>query len=722
MARRRPRRAASSSSDDDNPTDKLFRTNTSSEPDCGYETELTDPDWSPPRAGCEGRKHQWQQQQQSHRSRQASAVKHDAEDRIDLSLYGSLDEDPPDDTDENLSDVPSDYGGSKHTRKKKLRAKTYWARYCGRKALEPAAAPRWSDPAEAIRAATANDVHRFFNWILGKLKRGQGGRRLKGFKKADSLETEWKYLHNHYVKMTGEPMSDKMRDDIRRGMRSLIDKYKLDDQVRDNTPVYIEDMIPFNETILSTREKRFHLGIQRLLLCFYNMLGLFTVNREHAILNLQYKDLLLTVQRDPHGGPPVPMVDFTPRCVKKKMGMKNLNSFILPEIIYGISLVFSPHVFLFGFLFHANAFENPSLRSMEDVRRLFPEDGCQEMPLPLKHEMMDCYVFCKVDVVDGEARILRDTPMTAGALDSQMKSLSEIHGFLNPFYSHQFRYGGGKLLDESGFVSEAQRNVIMNHASSRTFIRHYRVRQHSGLQEIMCGLDPDEEWGRAVTRMSRYRDKRRPRHLSDAERASAEEDPELQAAIHVHESLADLYRRTQDPALIPLLSRRQQEVTNTRRRLQDRLKHVLRQDFSRKQAVIDIERQLSGSAVNDEHSQQVPRREFEMPPAQIHLLENLLTWPTSDSLEDEWQRRNKGVGAVTEYCDFPEGGPLRGRPPKRRLSPEEAPQKVGSPAKKARLEDQPTISRQEEKNQAIEKDTPTVSEPEKCFQCPKKVS
>lgn len=126
------------------------------------------------------------------------------------------------------------------------------------------------------------------------------------------------------------------------------------------------------------------------------------------------------------------------------------NSFILPEIIYGISLVFSPHVFLFGFLFHANAFENPSLRSMEDVRRLFPDDGCQEMPLPLKHEMMDCYVFCKVDVVDGEARILRDTPMTAWALDSQMKSLSEIHGFLNPFYSHQFRYGGGKLLDESG--------------------------------------------------------------------------------------------------------------------------------------------------------------------------------------------------------------------------------------------------------------------------------
>jgi hypothetical protein len=107
-------------------------------------------------------------------------------------------------------------------------------------------------------------------------------------------------------------------------MRRLADKYGLDDQPRDNTPVYIEDMVPFNQTILQTREKRFHLGLQRLLLCFYNMLGLFTVNRESAILNLRYKDLLLTVQRDPHGGPPVPTVDFRPQFIKKNLGMKKL--------------------------------------------------------------------------------------------------------------------------------------------------------------------------------------------------------------------------------------------------------------------------------------------------------------------------------------------------------------------------------------------------------------
>lgn len=87
---------------------------------------------------------------------------------------------------------------------------------------------------------------------------------------------------------------------------------------------------------------------------------------------------------------------------------------------------------------------------MEDLRRLFIEDGRQEMPLPLKKEMDSYYVFPKVDVIDGEPRILWETRMNGSTLDGQLRSFSEIHGFLNHFFSHQFRYGGGELLDQSG--------------------------------------------------------------------------------------------------------------------------------------------------------------------------------------------------------------------------------------------------------------------------------
>lgn len=126
------------------------------------------------------------------------------------------------------------------------------------------------------------------------------------------------------------------------------------------------------------------------------------------------------------------------------------NTFALPEIVYGVSLVFSPHVLLFIILFYVHAFEAPHLTSMEDLRRLLVEGGRQEMPLPLKKEMDNYYVFPKVEVICGKPCILWETPMNGSTLDAQLRTSSEIHGFLNHFFSHQFRYGGGDLLDKSG--------------------------------------------------------------------------------------------------------------------------------------------------------------------------------------------------------------------------------------------------------------------------------
>jgi hypothetical protein len=49
--------------------------------------------------------------------------------------------------------------------------------------------------------------------------------------------------------------------------------------------------------------------------------------------------------------------------------------FALLEIVYGILLVFSPHILLFIILFYVNAFEVPHLTLMEDLQRLLIEDG-----------------------------------------------------------------------------------------------------------------------------------------------------------------------------------------------------------------------------------------------------------------------------------------------------------------------------------------------------------
>ena len=121
----------------------------------------------------------------------------------------------------------------------------------------------------------------------------------------------------------------------------------------------------------------------------------------------------------------------------------------------------------------------------------------------------------------------------------------------------------------------------------------------------MCGLCPNEEFSRAVKRMSRWIDKRRPRYLNDAERASVEKDPELQSAIRWLVELENRCNKSNDVALLVMLEEQERQVNNTRRRLQEKRRKEMRQNFIRKQAVIDIERQLTGGAISDEPAREV---------------------------------------------------------------------------------------------------------------------
>ncbi len=107
-------------------------------------------------------------------------------------------------------------------------------------------------------------------------------------------------------------------------MKYLVKEHGLDTQPGKKTPVYIEDITPFNETILSTQEKKFYLGFQRIQVCLFNSLGLFTVHRRSALLSLQFKDLQISLQKDPRGGPPIPLIELTAEGTKKFLGLTKL--------------------------------------------------------------------------------------------------------------------------------------------------------------------------------------------------------------------------------------------------------------------------------------------------------------------------------------------------------------------------------------------------------------
>ena len=109
-----------------------------------------------------------------------------------------------------------------------------------------------------------------------------------------------------------------------------------------------------------------------------------------------------------------------------------------------------------------------------------------------------------------------------------------------------------------------------------------------------------------------------------------------------------------------MLDNQEHKVSNLCCCLQDRQWKEAHHEFSQKQVVIDIERQLTGGAVSDQSACKMLQKEFTMSLEQILLVEIFFIWPTTDSLEDEWEQCNKAVAAGIQFCGFWESGPLQG--------------------------------------------------------------
>lgn len=210
----------------------------------------------------------------------------------------------------------------------------------------------------------------------------------------------------------------------------------------------------------------------------------------------------------------------------------------------------------------------------------------------------------------------------------------------------------------------------MNHDDMHTYLKYYRTRRHVNMQEAVLGLMPDKEWERAVTSSNRFTDPERPRHLDAEAKALVEQDPELQTAIDERNKLEDEYAITQNRELLPLLQDAEREVYNARQRSRYKQKKIMRQVYSRKRAIADINGQLAGTIRpdDDDSSSAMDDDSNDRHPIPATAIQAILAVPVEWTLEGEWERRNKAVHAIIPFCDYEEGGPLRGRPKGKRLS------------------------------------------------------
>ena len=105
-------------------------------------------------------------------------------------------------------------------------------------------------------------------------------------------------------------------------LRKLAKKHGLSRQPGDKPTMYVDDLVEVLQTNLTTLEKRYTLGQQRIDIHTVLLLALPTGQRPEALLNLRYRHLRVTLLRDPEGGPRRVLLEFTFEFTKTFLGMK----------------------------------------------------------------------------------------------------------------------------------------------------------------------------------------------------------------------------------------------------------------------------------------------------------------------------------------------------------------------------------------------------------------
>ncbi|KAJ5640364.1 uncharacterized protein N7484_008226 [Penicillium longicatenatum] len=617
----------------------------------------------------------------------------------------SDDEDSPDDFDTDKGQLPPEHYLAEaegldvsRLRQKRYSDKTeeqlndtsaYWNRYCEHIKVDPVKKWHWiSDSEETVRF-----LYGFFSWRCD-IRRGKNGRHCPGLRYKSSLETFWKNWHlvlkQHTKSGLGKETIVKVQDII-----ALVAKdKKLGLTRRPKKNMFIEDVSEVARVLLTTTETTFLCGWQRVQVLLFLQLAAITASRPGALLDLRWRDIALTLIRDPEGGRPRLFIFLTPECTKKFLGKKAPNEFKIPEIIFDPTLVLSPHVCLLSMLFHIKGFKTmsstgPVLDCPENLYRLRVLEGLGQQQLRLKDEILNGFVFCQVVKDVTGYRVTLEKRMTSSMVRSRLRRVGQITGIESDIKPYNLRYAGAKALNKSEEVTDALQNVILQHSDIRTFVRHYEVDVDVDVQGIIRGTGTQSQLVRFACSLSATIDPDRPYKLSTMESLSINDLPvirelekkasmrkkklqDVQAKLKCIDRVREpneerllidqrqleekqVVYHTRAKEALRRLHRANREVRNEKQRQRNKRIRENLERYRNEQPVLDLEQQLQGSCVDSKVKGALENTGFTSPEF-MKVIDTVLTMPGA-TIEAEYQRRINAINALTTFCGVEEGRP-----------------------------------------------------------------
>ncbi|KAL9582090.1 MAG: hypothetical protein Q9212_003502 [Teloschistes hypoglaucus] len=488
--------------------------------------------------------------------------------------------------------------------------KNFWYQYCQFTKKNPVA---------TLEGISINVLYAFFDWLLRERKGSLGA--------ASSLQTYWNALCLVRKQETGCHQIDPLIKSQMHGVRQrLAIAHKLRKEKKKKPVSHAEDEFELLKTLYTSTEMTFPHERYRVQLALVMQLAGITGNRPSALLSVRYQHIKVTLLENPGGGEqPRVLIEIVFHHTKGYLGEKDA------------------YVFPFYIMFAAAS----------DYASVANGRGQKQLPVPLKEEMAERPLFrrCKNTVESvqiSEEQALADTTMRP-----QMTNLGSITGMELPTGPYTFRRGNGQALDNSSEITDAQRNIILQHHNSSVFQKNYASRYMPDTQAAYRGLKPQTALMRAASGMSRTIDPRRPRKLNLAQQAEVDRHPEVKLLRRRRKSLLQAFRdqkrsiaSTKGTLLYDHYRQVYQAHRNLKRRYEKALLTEVKERYKKEQPVIDIQRQLEGLPVAGQKAFRAAEYVFA---ARVQAIDALFTFARSLT-EEECQRRVTAINALIRLC------------------------------------------------------------------------
>ncbi|KAI1261826.1 hypothetical protein F5Y18DRAFT_193700 [Xylariaceae sp. FL1019] len=245
--------------------------------------------------------------------------------------------------------------------------------------------------------------------------------------------------------------------------------------------------------------------------------------------------------------------------------------------------------------------------------------------------------------------ILSNEGITRGVTTKGVNRIGELLGFEHSTICYNLRFMAGNNMDRSVDVSEALRNLVMDHApNSDTFRRHYLNRNVcADVWAIHRSSEPQQALLELATSHGHYRSSRRPANLAAEQSANLKNHPQL---VNLLKELGTHHR------LSPEYRQLRLKIKSTKAMLFKAEKDRIKKEWTATQAIEDIQWQIRQGGFQPSPS--TTRASRPMTTTQ-EVLNRALGAPAVHDLEAYCHRRATAIIAVADCCGVQE--PLRTR-------------------------------------------------------------